>query len=42
MDWKQFSVRIIEALRWPAAVIAIAIIFREPLTHLFNALTSTR
>ena len=41
MDWKSFTVRIIEVLRWPAAFIAVAVIFRAPLTALVVAITST-
>lgn len=37
IGWKQFVVRLIEVLRWPAAAIAIAVIFREPLTLLISA-----
>lgn len=40
IGWKQFTIRVIEALRWPAAAVAIAIILREPLTRLLNGLTT--
>lgn len=39
IGWKQFVVRLIEVLRWPAAAVAIAMIFREPLGQLLSALT---
>lgn len=39
MDWKRFTIRLIEALRWPAAFIAVAVIFREPLTQLLSAVS---
>lgn len=38
MNWKAFIVRLIEALRWPAAFVAACLIFREPLTRILNAL----
>lgn len=38
MNWKAFTVRLIEALRWPAAFVAVCWIFREPLTRILNAL----
>lgn len=39
MDWKRFTIRLIEALRWPAAFIAVAVIFREPLTQFVSAIS---
>ncbi|HEX8446065.1 MAG TPA: hypothetical protein VF649_05570 [Sphingomonas sp.] len=38
MDWREFTVRIIEALRWPAAFIAVIVILREPIHALVAAL----
>jgi hypothetical protein len=40
MDWKRFTIRLIEALRWPAAFIAVAVIFREPLTQFVAAISN--
>ena len=40
MDWKRFTIRLIEALRWPAAFIAVAIIFREPVTAFMTAIAT--
>ena len=37
-DWKLALIRLIEALVWPAAFIAVALIFRVPLTALLAAL----
>jgi len=39
MDWKRFTIRLIEALRWPAAFIAVAVIFREPVTAFITAIS---
>jgi hypothetical protein len=38
MDWREFTVRIVEALRWPAAFIAIFVILREPINQFIAAL----
>ena len=38
-DWKLALVRLIEALVWPAALVAVALIFRTPLTAFIAALT---
>lgn len=40
MDWKRFTIRLIEALRWPAAFIAVAVIFREPVTAFMTAVAA--
>lgn len=40
MDRKRFTIRLIEALRWPAAFIAVALIFREPVTTFITALAT--
>jgi hypothetical protein len=37
MDWKQFSIRLIEALRWPVALALIIWFLREPLAVLITA-----
>lgn len=41
MDWKRFTIRLIEALRWPAAFIAVAVIFREPLGAFLMSIAAT-
>jgi hypothetical protein len=41
MNWKQFTIGMVEALRWPAAFIAIAVILREPLTGLLHQFTGS-
>ena len=38
IGWRQFFARLVDILRWPAALIAVALIFREPLTRLLDAL----
>lgn len=40
MDWREFTVRIVEALRWPAAFIAIFVILREPIIALVRTVTA--
>lgn len=40
MNWKSFTIRLIEALRWPAVFVAVCLIFREPLTRILSALVS--
>ncbi len=40
MSWKAFTIRLIEFVRWPAALVAVAWIFREPLTTILHKLTS--
>lgn len=37
MNWKSFTIRLIEALRWPLALVAICFIFREPITRFLTA-----
>jgi hypothetical protein len=37
IGWKQFAIRLIEALRWPAAFVAAVVILREPLGRLIGA-----
>jgi hypothetical protein len=37
MDWKQFSIRLIEALRWPVAMALIVWFLREPIAVFINA-----
>jgi hypothetical protein len=37
-DWKLALIRLIEALVWPVAFVAVALIFRVPLTALLTAL----
>jgi len=39
MDWREFTVRIVEALRWPTAFIAVFVILREPISALVRTLT---
>ena len=39
MSWKQFTIRLIEALRWPAALVAIVWILREQLSALLHAIS---
>jgi hypothetical protein len=39
MSWKAFTIRLIEALRWPAAFIAAVVILKLPLTQLVSYLT---
>lgn len=41
MNWKQFTIGMVQALRWPAAFIAIAIIFREPASRLLQHFTTS-
>jgi hypothetical protein len=36
IGWKQFAIRLIEALRWPAAFVAAIVILREPLGAFIN------
>ncbi|WP_425228657.1 hypothetical protein [Sphingomonas sp.] len=38
MNWKTFTIRLIEALRWPVAFVATCFIFREPVTRFLHAL----
>lgn len=38
MDWKQFSIRLIEALRWPAAFALIVWLLREPIGVVMHAM----
>lgn len=40
-DWKLALIRLIEALVWPIAFIAVALIFREPLTAFISALAKS-
>jgi hypothetical protein len=37
IGWKQFSIRLIEALRWPVAFVAMVVILREPLSAMITA-----
>lgn len=37
-DWKLALIRLIEALVWPIAFIAVALIFRVPITAFLTAL----
>jgi hypothetical protein len=39
MSWKTFTIRLIEALRWPAAFVAAVVILREPFTQLVQWIT---
>lgn len=39
MDGKEFTVRLIDVLRWPAAFVAAVVILEEPLTALLRAIT---
>ena len=37
-DWKLAAIRLIEALVWPVVFVAVALLFRVPLTSLLTAL----
>lgn len=39
MDGKEFTVRLIDVLRWPAAFVAAVVILKEPLSALLRAMT---
>ena len=40
-DWKLALLRLIEALVWPVAFVAVALIFRVPLTEFITALAKS-
>lgn len=39
MNGKEFTVRLIDVLRWPAAFVAAVLILKEPLAGLLRAIT---
>lgn len=39
MDWKTLIVRLIEALRWPAAAVLGLWLLREPISRILAAVT---
>lgn len=38
MDWKAFTVRMIEVLRWPAAFVVVFFLLRGPIGQFVSAL----
>lgn len=39
MNGKEFTVRLIDVLRWPAAFVAAVLILKQPLAGLLHAIT---
>ena len=42
MDWLTFISSLIGSLAWPAAIVAVALVFRSQVTHLFKSLTKLK
>lgn len=40
IGWKQFAVKIVDLLRWPAAFLIVAFALRVPVARLVEALAS--
>lgn len=38
--WKKFAVSVVDLLRWPVAFLVVALLLREPISRLIDALAA--